>query len=506
MKNVRGKWFRFLAMAILAGAGLFAILAFWPEPEFPSPDLAKSKPFYWNRKPLFTDLERDFASARQSAWEAVEMRFGEEESQALDLLAQMERQGPTPSPEILGLLEEVQFRLAALAAAKPALLPRFRSVSGEIRARVMRAARFWSLSPEATHEALYRIVAGGRAALEEALSQEVSPGGLPGPEKGEDVSTQCPCTFVEGVRFCAGDLLLSRGDAPGSALIARAGPWPGAFSHVAMVDILKNGAEPVVLESVIGEGTNITPIRVFLQEHRHRLLLLRPRPDAPEVLKNPRLPCTASSSLHERLVRKKAPYDFAMNPDDPSALFCAEMVYLAYGEAGMVLWPARSRLDTPGIIRLLGPLGVRQFVTLTPQDLELDPRLAAVAEWRYIHALRKDRIENALIGALFGAAERGASFRAPPFLLAESRLIRGFSNVQSFLGFPPAMPEGMNPSSAARAAGFQKHIYPTLMLAISNKAEAFRRAEGYEPPAWVLAGFAKEALNENRKHLRAFFR
>ena len=436
----------------------------------------------------------------------MEARFVGEESQALDLLTQMEGQGAIPSPETLRLLEEVQFRLAAFAAAQPAFLPRFRNVSANIRARVMHAARFWTLSPEATHEALYRLVAGGRAALEEALNQEASPGTLPPLEKGEDVPSQCPCTLVEGVRFCAGDLLLSRGDAPGSALIARAGPWPGAFSHVAMVYVPQDGAAPVVLESVIGGGTTITPAQAFLEEHRHRLVLLRPRPDTTEIQKNPRLPWEAARSLYARLVKEKVPYDFAMDPDDSSALFCADTVYLAYRGAGLLLWPTRSHLDTPGIIRLLGPLGVRQFVTLTPQDLELDPRLALVAEWRYVDALRKDRIENALIGSLFGAAERGASLRAPRLLLAESRLIRGFSDVQSHLGFSPAMPAGMSASCAARAEGFQEHIYPTLMQAISQKAEAFKRAEGYEPPAWVLTGFARDALTENKKRLKPYFR
>lgn len=498
-------WARMSTGIALIGTALFAILAFWPEPRFPSPEETNSRRFLWDRKQLFADLEREFSAARESPSEAVEIGFFAEECEAQRRLSALEAQGKEPSEGTLRALEEVQFRLAALSAAQPKFLSRFRRQSLGFRRRILKAARSWTLPPEDRHEALYRLVLGGRLALEESLAQAGPRNDLTGCESVEDVPSACPCTQIEGIRFCAGDILLSRGDAPASALIARAASFPGAFSHVALVHIPADGAPPVVLESTVNNGTILTPLGAFLKEHRHRLVLLRPRPDAEEMLKDPKLPCRAASRAFALFRSERIPYDFAMNSEDRSELFCAEAVYVAFKDAGMSLWPVRSHIGTRGIIRFYGPLGVRSFVTLTPQDLELDPRLALVAEWRYSGALRKDRIENALIGALLAAAEKGSSLRAPRFVLAESRAIRVASNLQSLLGVQPIVPAGMSASCAARLGGYQKHIYPTLYEAISRKAEQFKREHGYEAPAWILTDLARKALEENRKKLYPFF-
>lgn len=524
MKNHGRKILKATAHFSIAVAFIFLLLAYWPEPSFPSPSLAKTKLFEWDRKELFDELENEFLRARRETEYAVRLngdlfvasrvrgsyreRYEKEEANIDFLLDQLEAQKPGPRPETLAAIEKAQFTLASFAAVQPELLPRFRKLTLALRGRVLRAAVYWGTPTDLTRQALFRIITGGRMAFEEALVQQSSWDDYAGVEAVEDIASKCPCTEVDGVRLCSGDIFLSRGDAPTSALIARTNFFPGEFSHAALVYVGKNGAPPMVLESLIEEGSMITPLAEFMKSHRHRLVLLRLRPESPECVKDPLLPHKAAVRLHDRFAKEKVPYDFAMLPDDDSSLFCSEAVASAYSGEGASIFPGRSRLDTPGIIRMMGPLGVRKFDSYMPQDLELNPSLSEAAEWFYPETLRKDRIEEAVLSALFWEAERGASLQTPRTVLAGSRLVKGFSSIQSFLGFRPIVPSGMSASSAARLHCYIKRVYPVLYKDVSKEAESFvmvsRRS--FEAPRWVLARLAEQAVKKNRERLKPYFR
>lgn len=506
MKKVVRRMLRASVYLLILGAVAFFLLAFWPEPSFPSPSLAGTKLFEWDRGALFGDLEREFTNARKEPAGTIISNFEKKEGEMNLLLAELEKQGEEPGAEVLKAIEEGQFSLAALAAVRPELLPQFRSFSLDLRGRVQRAAVSWKLQDGEERQTLFRIITGGRMAFEEALMQQTSVKDLKLMEVIEDIPSKCPGTEVDGVRLCSGDIFLSRGDAPTSALIARVNFFPGEFSHAALVYIEKNGAPPMVLESLIEEGSKITPLAEFMKSHRHRLVILRLRPESPECAKDPLLPHKAAVRLHERFANEEIPYDFAMLPDDDSSLFCSEAVASAYSGEGARIFPGRSRLDTPGIIRMMGPLGAQKFDSYMPQDLELNPALSEAAEWFYPETLRKDRIEEAVLSALFWEAEKGASPRTTRAVLAGSRLVRGFSEIQSLLGFRPAMPEGMSASSAARLHCYIRRVYPLLFADVSKKAEVFKKERGYEAPRWILADFAEQAVKENRERLRPYFR
>ncbi len=506
MKNYGRKLLKATVLFIISGAFIFLLLAYWPEPSFPSPSLAGTKLFEWDRGALFGDLEREFTSARKEPAGSIIGKFEKKEGEMNLLITELEKQGTEPGAEALKAIEKGQFSLAALAAVRPELLQRFRSFSLDLRRRVQRTAVSWKLQDGEERQTLFRIITGGRMAFEEALMQQTSAKNLRLMEIVEDIPSKCPCTEVDGVRLCSGDIFLSRGDAPTSALIARANFFPGEFSHAALVYVGKNGAAPMVLESLIEEGSKITPLAEFMKSHRHRLVLLRLRPESPECAKDPLLPHRAAVRLHERFANEEIPYDFAMLPDDDSTLFCSEAVSGAYSGEGARIFPGRSRLDTPGIIRMMGPLGAKKFDSYMPQDLELNPSLSEAAEWFYPETLRKDRIEEAVLSALFWEAERGASLRTTRAVLAGSRLTRGISDIQSFLKFRPLMPEGMSASSAARLHCYIKQVYPVLFEDVSKKAEAFRKERGYEAPRWALADFAAQAVKENRDRLNPYFR
>jgi hypothetical protein len=119
------------------------------------------------------------------------------------------------------------------------------------------------------------------------------------------------------------------------------------------------------------------------------------------------LPHRAASLALERARAGHIPYDFEMDYSDPSHLFCSEVASWVYRELGVTLWMGISTISKPGLRRWLASFGVRHFETQEPSDLEYDPQLAVVAEWRDAASLFDDHIDNAVIDAMLEGADRG---------------------------------------------------------------------------------------------------
>ncbi|HSG06340.1 MAG TPA: YiiX/YebB-like N1pC/P60 family cysteine hydrolase, partial [Nitrospiria bacterium] len=337
----------------------------------------------------------------------------------------------------------------AIAAAFPALLPDVSAFIRQVRITVMPAARSWPQGRKDVLEAVYRIIYGGRAALEEALIQNSSDA-VPPLTLIEDASGSGPSVVINGVRVHSGDIVLSRGGAPTSALIARGNDFPGNFSHAALVHVDSDSGRAVAVESLIERGAVVSSLEDYLEEKRLRILLLRLRPDHPVVGDDPlAIHRAATDMLH--LVRNGGiGYDFSMNWEDPGRFFCSEVPYHAYRSLGIDLWAHRSRISSPGLAEWLGGMGVRHFTTIIPSDIEYDPRLAAVAEWRNPETLRQDRFDNVVIDALLAGAEEGDRLDYPFYRLPLARLIKGWSYLQWKAGVEPLIPEGMTPGAALR--------------------------------------------------------
>ena len=80
-----------------------------------------------------------------------------------------------------------------------------------------------------------------------------------------------------------------------------------------------------------------------------------------------------------------------------------------------------------GLRRWLASFGVRHFETQEPSDLEYDPQLVVVAEWRDAGALMQDHIDNAAIAAMLEGAEAGDALSYPWYQLPVARLAKAYS-------------------------------------------------------------------------------
>lgn len=448
-------------------------------------------PFRWDAAEMFESLEAEFEAVRGMTVDEARVATEVLDDEGGDLLERVAAADVLPV-DALEQLAELQFRYGVLGAAHPELLPQADAFVTDARVQVMRAAAAWP-AERATHEALYRVVFGGRLTMEEAIVQAgpIVPDLVP----IEDIPSATPFIDVQGVRVHSGDILLSRGGAPTSALIARGSDFANTFSHAALAHVDDETGVGTVVESLIETGTVLTTVEEYLESKKHRILVLRLRPDLPELQADPLLPHRAATTMLERLRAEPAGYDFAMDWADPERMFCSEVIYHAFSELGLHLWSHRSAMSTPGLVRWLGAMGVREFRTLVPSDLEYDARFRAVVEWRDVEALLDYRLDNAITDALLENADAGVDLGYAWVMRPVGRALKSVSIAQAALGSMPLIPTGMSSDAALRVRALVEVVNPTVKEALVARAEAFEDERGYSAPYWALVELAGQALD-----------
>lgn len=470
--------------------GLLFLLLFW----LTSSCLAES--FKWDRDELFNTLAQQFTEVKNTPIQKIKGQFDSLVARGHDTLRQIATSKDNPPFSELTTLERLQFKMAALAAALPVLLPQLQQFVHQSRVTVMLAARTWPVNQEQTHQAIYRVMYGGRAAVTEALIQQAS-SPVPETHQFQLPKSVTPSVVVEGVRVHSGDILLSRGGAPTSALISRGNDYPGNFSHIALAYVDPDSNKPLVIEALIEKGVVISTLEQYLKDKKYRMLILRLRPDHPELKKDPMLPHKVSAAMLSNARKKKIAYDFEMDWNDDGKYFCSEVVYHSYRKQGVTLWQYRTRITANGVKQWLGDLGVRNFTTLAPSDIEYDPNLVSVAEWQNKKTVYEDRIDNAILDVLLEQANNGLRLNYSWYKQPVAMLVKLFTVFQE----EPIIPKGMAPSAALRAQALTEKIHPLLRKATKSKVEQYRRSFNYEPPYWELTKLVQEAIEENQAQL-----
>jgi hypothetical protein len=450
---------------------------------------ADARPYRWNRDSLWTSLEASFAQHRA---EGCKRQSPSAMASALDAaLVRLQRSRVPASAASLDSVENAFFALAPPVAACGAMASDYVALQGRLRETIKWQSTGWDLTDRTVRDRLYQSLYGSRAAAEEVMLQQQD-SVLP-LHVGTDIPSETPSAVSNGVRLHSGDMLVSRGGYPTSALIARGSDFPGNFSHVAFVHIDSATSAITVIEAHIERGVSLGTAEEYLADKKRRVMLLRLRPDLPALQRDPMLPHRAATSMLERARREHIPYDFAMDYADASRLFCSEVASAAYRDHGVVLWTGISTISSPGLRRWLASFGVRQFETQEPSDLEYDPQLGVVAEWRDTESLFDDHIDNAVTDVMLEGAERGDALRFPWYALPVARTLKGYSLVRERLGGIGPIPEGMAPASALRNRTYNAR-HAALASDVRSAAEEWRAANGYRPPYWALVALAREAV------------
>ncbi|MBI2921579.1 MAG: hypothetical protein HYY18_10900 [Planctomycetes bacterium] len=488
----RRRWRRRLLTIGLPALVALYLLLLIPDSVPTPPRLAKD-PFAWNQDDRWKALEERFLASRLEAPEARRRAIGE----ALgDLRSQVARlgQGAVPADDpLLDRIEDDLFSLAARVGASPENLAAFLELANAVRDAVKEQSVRWDLQSPATRARLYRLLYGGRAAVEEAMLQ-APPSAVPALTLCRDEPSPAPGATVLGVRLHSGDILLSRGAAPTSSLIARGNDFPGNFSHVALVHVDAATSRVSVVEAHIEKGVAVATIDEYLRDIKLRVMVLRLRSDLPALLAKPGIAEAAAAAALADARARHAPYDFAMDGKDHSKVFCSEVASAAYEREGVRLWMGMSTISSPGLCAWLAAFGVENFVTQEPSDLEYDRQLRVVAEWRDPEALLQDHVDNAVTDVLLEGAERGERLGYAWPRLPIARALKAWSCGLNVFGGVGPIPEGMSASAALRSEELRTR-HEALRARLLGRVASFRAERGYTPPYWELVRLAREAAS-----------
>ena len=472
--------------------GALIAAALWipaPTPTAPSP--ARGEPFVWGQDDFFRALEVRFDAARQAGCDATAPARAAALSDLEAGVRWLADGGHEPDDPYFDDLERDLFAVAPLFAACPASADGFTETVRRLSAALKHQSRSWNVGTPAARRRVYRLLYGGRTAVEEILLQG-DPAHTDALTLGTDVPSATPSASFQKLDLHSGDILVSRGGAPTSALIARGNDYPGNFSHVAFVHVSEDGTVSII-ESHIEVGLVISPAETYLADRKLRMLLLRLRPDLPALEADPILPHRAATAALEEARTRHVPYDFAMDYDEPSKKFCSEVVSAPYGDLGVHLFEGLTSMSGYGVATWLSAFGVRRFETHGPSDLEYDPKLVVVAEWRDPETLFDDHIDNAILDAMLEGAERGDPIDYSYPRLPVARLAKAYSVILNLFGTAGPIPEGMSATTALRAEWLGAR-HALLKADVDRRVAAFRAEHGYTPPYWELLDMARAAL------------
>jgi hypothetical protein len=464
------------------------LLLLIPTETRPSISRGDKKPFVWNRDSVWKNLEAEFWEARLHGCDSIKFTIDSLIKNSEFLLDEISEDTLGPSNEKFALLENDIFKIAPLIPTCSQLFPDYRSFYSTLRKVVKEQSRNWDMNSTSAKNTLYSLLYGNRTAIEEILLQ------LPKNEvdpliKGVDEISVTPSAEILGVSVHSGDILVSRGGAPTSALIARGNDYPGNFSHIALIYINEKTKEVSVIESHIERGVAISSLEEYLNDKKLRIMVLRLRSDL--ILNNPMLPHNAAAFALNEANRKHIPYDFEMNIDETEKQFCSEVASSAYKEYGITLWTGLSTISSIGTRNWLAAFGVKNFETQEPSDLEYDPQLSVVAEWRDPETLYKDHIDNAVTDVLLEEADSGKVLSYDWYALPIGRVMKLYSMILNLFGLEGPVPEGMSAEAALKNVNYSDlhNLITERLIILANN---FKNEKGYTPPYWKLVDLARK--------------
>jgi len=488
VKTVR--WKRMSVRFLIVSVILYIILLI-PEDTPVPPVPAARQPFFWNQDQRWEALEERFSSARKEGCGELGPLIRASLGRGDQLLSSLGAKARAVDDTLFDAIEENIFSLGPVIAACPGDLVAYVDLVNSMRSGVKAQSAKWDMNAGPTRNRLYRLLYGGRAALEEVVLQ-APPGSVPASIPCFDEPSSTPSDDILGIRVHSGDILVSRGGAPTSALIARGNDYPGNFSHVALVYVDSLSRAVSIIESHIEKGVAIATIGEYLRDTKLRVMVLRLRADLPPLVADPMLPHrVAALALHNAKARH-IPYDFAMDFQDSTKLFCSEVVSSAYRAAGVQLWMGLSSISSPGVCSWLSAFGVRHFQTEEPSDLEYDPQMRVVAEWRAPDELYRDHVDNAVIDAMLEKAEKGEGIQHAWYLLPLARVLKGYSWILNLAGGVGPVPEGMSATAALKHKSFAAR-HSAIKERVLEAADRFKRENGYAAPYWELLKLARQA-------------
>jgi len=462
------------------------------EPELLQP--GDKSAFAWNSDQYWSELETRFIEAKHIGCDSLTNSINAGLLQLESMTEVLNSRAVSPESSQFQLIEQKIFDLSVLIGACSDSLTKFINAFSVLRTAVKDQSIHWNTNEQSSRDCTYRLIYGGRTAIEEIILQ-ASNIDLPNVFIENDEPSSTPSAKILGVNIHSGDILVSRGGAPTSALIARGNDYPGNFSHIALVHVDDKSGDVSIIESHIEIGVAVANIEVYFNDKKLRVMVLRLRSDLPAIQSDPMLPHNAATYALNRALTEHISYDFTMDTEDPKRLFCSEVAFDAYRHYGVRLWSALSHISSVGVKNWLAVFGVKNFTTMEPSDLEYDPQLRVIAEWRDYETLYKDHLDNAVVDIMLESAEEGMTIDYDWHILPVARIMKGYSFVLNLFNKAGPIPKGMNATTALRNEWFSARHNATVEK-LRKEANQFYQINGYVPPYWELIKMARRVFNQ----------
>ncbi len=307
------------------------------------------------------------------------------------------------------------------------------------------------------------------------------------PFKGDiNVETDGPFSFPGDLR--TGDVMLSRGLNLMGSVAARMSVTPGEYSHLGMVWRDPADGQVFILSSDSGVGAAVEPLAKFTAG-RARLIVLRYEDEA--------LARKAAELMHDRMLGGHIPYDYFMNYDDDSALYCTEVAAAAFRMAGGPAVPLElSRLPGGGRSKTYSNIGIRKPYVFVAQDAEVDPRFRVVAEWTdYARIGEMNRID-ALYGKMAEWMDREDYDFSRNILnqaLGQVLMVLGKKRIHDAVG---DLPTGIGRD----AVDYTLTIYQFMSLMQRKLDYEMRKSPGYHTLAEFNSALERIRLEEYKEY------
>jgi pterin-4a-carbinolamine dehydratase len=196
--------------------------------------------------------------------------------------------------------------------------------------------------------------------------------------------------------FKKGDIMITKGVSLISSTISSFPKDPTLFSHIVFVYQDDKTQKFGTIESYIGTGVNLYPIKEALLNENARILVLRP--------KDQRMAQDGHDYMLKRVkdaaaAKKHIAYDYAQDFTKNDRLSCEEIAYDAYSTASQgkvqIPWsPSEIFVKDKNFIT---SSGLRNGAMMLPADMEVDPRFDIVLDWTDYRIMRDSWRKDAVL-------------------------------------------------------------------------------------------------------------
>ncbi|MCZ6702254.1 MAG: hypothetical protein O6940_04345, partial [Ignavibacteria bacterium] len=131
--------------------------------------------------------------------------------------------------------------------------------------------------------------------------------------------------------------------------------------------------------------------------------------------------------------------------------------------------------------------------TQEPSDLEYDPQIRVIAEWRDSKTLFKDHVDNAVIEGMLECAESGKELSYSWYMLPIARITKFYSSLLNMFGLVGPIPEGMSATAGLRNKRLTDD-HSVIKSRVELLAIDFNKQQNYTAPYWQLLKFTKNVM------------